>query len=136
LITVPIVSRIILKKVNPEKSVRFSKMVTGLVDVFILSILNKQPQTGYGIRKILDKKMNVKVSYGLLYPILHILENASYIEGKWVPQSKVNNLKKKIYRITPSGSGILSNHIHYLETIISSLKQKEDMDIKIAPHSK
>lgn len=109
-------------------------MVTGLVDVFILSILNKQPQTGYGIRKILNNNMNVKVSYGLLYPILHGLENSRYIEGKWVPQSKVNNLKKKIYRITPSGGEVLKNHIRYLETIISTLKQSENIDIKVAPH--
>ncbi|MFQ6135306.1 MAG: PadR family transcriptional regulator [Nitrososphaerales archaeon] len=114
-----------------EESVRFCRIVTRLIDVFILSILNGKPQTGYGIRKVLKRTMNVQVSYGLLYPSLHNLEKIGYIEGRWVAQSKVETLQKKVYRLTPKGREALSAYLRYLQIIISKLQQTSTQDVKV-----
>ena len=113
------------------ESLRFYKMVTRLIDVFILSILNGKPQTGYSIKKVLNLTMNVQVSYGILYPSLHNLEKTGYIKGRWVAQSKVKTLQKKLYRLTPKGRNTLSTYLRYLQKITSTLQQISTQDVKI-----
>jgi len=97
-------------------------IVNQLIDVFILCILQGEPQTGYGMRRALSRTMGVKVSYGVLYPRLHKLEKMRRIVGSWIPHSKIKSMKKKIYTTTDLGISTLEMYTQVLRRVILALQ--------------
>jgi len=97
-------------------------IVNQLVDVFILCIVKEEPQTGYGVRGVLNRTVGVKMSYGVLYPRLHNLEKLGYITGNWVPHSKIKSMKKKVYTTTDAGRSALAAYMRVLNRAVLALQ--------------
>ena len=87
-------------KINKE-------LLKGSTTVLILSILNRKDMYGYEMIKEIDLLSKGIFSFkeGTLYPILHNLENASYIESYWDDSSSCR--KRKYYKITAYGKKLL-----------------------------
>ena len=83
-------------KINKE-------LLKGSTTVLILSILNRKDMYGYEMIKEIDLRSKGIFSFkeGTLYPILHNLENANYIESYWDDSN--SGRKRKYYSITESG---------------------------------
>jgi len=70
----------------------------------ILSILAQGENYGYAIiqevRRLSDERIHW--SDGMLYPVLHRLENQELVRSRWItPES---GRKRKYYRLTPKGA--------------------------------
>lgn len=87
-------------KINKE-------LLKGSTTVLILSILNRKNMYGYEMIKEIDLLSKGIFSFkeGTLYPILHNLENANYIESYWDDSS--SGRKRKYYKITNDGKKLL-----------------------------
>lgn len=87
-------------KINKE-------LLKGSTTVLILSILNRKDMYGYEMIKEINLLSKGIFSFkeGTLYPILHNLENANYIESYWDDSS--SGRKRKYYKITNDGKKLL-----------------------------
>lgn len=87
-------------KINKE-------LLKGSTTVLILSILNRKDMYGYEMIKEIDLRSKGIFSFkeGTLYPILHNLESANYIESYW--DDSTGSRKRKYYKITTSGKKLL-----------------------------
>lgn len=87
-------------KINKE-------LLKGSTTVLILSILNRKDMYGYEMIKEIDLLSKGIFSFkeGTLYPILHNLESANYIESYW--DDSAGSRKRKYYKITTSGKKLL-----------------------------
>lgn len=87
-------------KINKE-------LLKGSTTVLILSILNRKDMYGYEMIKEIDLRSKGIFSFkeGTLYPILHNLEGANYIESYW--DDSTGSRKRKYYKITTSGKKLL-----------------------------
>jgi DNA-binding PadR family transcriptional regulator len=94
-----------------------------ILDLQLLTILNKEPKSGYELRKDLHKLFDIDVSFGTLYPHLSHLIDAKLVVGEW----RVNNLgrnKKKLLALTDLGKETLRENLKRFErtaSIIQSL---------------
>ncbi|SCI78677.1 lineage-specific thermal regulator protein [uncultured Clostridium sp.] len=87
-------------KINKE-------LLKGSTTVLILSLLNRKDMYGYEMIKEMEERSKNIFSFkeGTLYPILHSLENESYIESYW--DASNGNRKRKYYKITATGKKVL-----------------------------
>lgn len=70
----------------------------------VLKILGRQgPLHGYGITTKIEAMSDdaLRVEEGSLYPALHRMEEAGWINAKWVTTQ--NNRRARLYEITRSG---------------------------------
>jgi PadR family transcriptional regulator, regulatory protein PadR len=83
----------------------------------ILSILASGEQYGYQIiRKVREASGgDVEWADGMLYPILHKLEDKGMIESYW--ETSDNGRKRKYYRILPEGHQVLAEEKNHWSTI-------------------
>ena len=76
----------------------------GALPVLVLKILARRgPLHGYGITaRIEEMSENVlRVEEGSLYPALHRMEEAGWIDARWVKTG--NNRRARVYEITTGG---------------------------------
>jgi DNA-binding PadR family transcriptional regulator len=80
-------------EINPVKT----------IDSLILSLLARKPMYGYQLIKETEEKSGgvFKFREGTLYPALHRLERAKFIQGKW--QVLPKGQQRKYYFITEKG---------------------------------
>jgi len=75
----------------------------GTLDLVLLKILSLAPQHGYGlasrIQQITDDAL--RVEEGSLYPALHRMEQAGWVEAEW--QLTDNSRRARVYRLTRAG---------------------------------
>ena len=73
----------------------------------LLCLIAQQPMYGYQIIKELGRKSKGYFEFkeGTLYPVLHRLEKAGLISGKW--QVLPSGRQRKYYHITAEGSHAL-----------------------------
>jgi DNA-binding PadR family transcriptional regulator len=94
-----------------------------ILDLQLLTILNKEPKSGYELRKDLHRLFDIDVSFGTLYPHISHLIDAKLVVGEW----RVNNLgrnKKKLLALTDLGRDTLRENLKRFErtaSIIQSL---------------
>ena len=83
------------------------EVLKGHIDTIILSLLLKKDMYGYEMIKEIDLRSKGIFSFkeGTLYPILHNLESANYIESYW--DDSTGSRKRKYYKITTSGKKLL-----------------------------
>jgi len=75
----------------------------GTLDLLILKALSLGPMHGWAIsERIHDvSRETLQIPQGSLYPALHRLERAGWIDAKWDRSEKGQHVR--VYRITPSG---------------------------------
>lgn len=75
----------------------------GTLDLMVLKVLARGPEHGYGItlrvKQLSDDALQVEE--GSLYPALHRMEQAGWIEPEWKPSE--NKRRAKYYHLTPKG---------------------------------
>jgi len=73
------------------------------LELLILKTLARGPNHGFGIALHVEQSSSelLRVEEGSLYPALHRLERAGYIEAEW--QVTQNGRKARVYRVTKPG---------------------------------
>ena len=89
----------------------------------VLSILSQRSSYGYEIIKkvhaLSDQQMDWKD--GMLYPVLHKMENEGLIESFW--KSADTGRKRKYYRIKARGKAILETQKRHWQLVSNVLNQ-------------
>ena len=100
---------------------RPADLVQGTLDLLILKTLALEPMHGWAIAQRLAQRSGdqLKVSQGSLYPSLHKLEQAGWIEAEWKPSE--NNRRAKFYRLTTSGKKALKAETAEWERLSSAI---------------
>jgi transcriptional regulator len=82
---------------------RPTDLVQGTLDLLILKILALQPMHGWAIGERMKQmsKETLQVGPGSLYPALHKLEQAGWIEAEW--SFNEDKRRVKFYSITKEG---------------------------------
>ena len=73
------------------------------LELLVLKTLARAPNHGFGIALHIEQSSSelLRVEEGSLYPALHRLEKAGYIEAEW--KMTENQRKARVYRITRPG---------------------------------
>ena len=82
----------------------------GTLDLMILTILDREPNHGYGISQRLTALSHneFRVNPGSLFPSLYRLEQDGKLKAEW--RTSENNRRAKYYRVTASGQRQLKQH--------------------------
>ncbi|AFS79344.1 HTH-type transcriptional regulator, PadR family [Gottschalkia acidurici 9a] len=88
------------------------EIMKGSVDIFILSIIEKQDSYGYEIAKCIKEKSEglYSIGEGTLYPALKRMEGRELVESYWKDDELTG--KRKYYRITDKGKQELNERIY------------------------
>ncbi len=78
-------------------------LLQGTLDLLILKTLALGPMHGWGISQRIQQTSDdvLRVNQGSLYPALHRLESAGWIEAEW--GASENNRQAKFYKLTRAG---------------------------------
>ncbi|MDX1577183.1 MAG: helix-turn-helix transcriptional regulator [Gemmatimonadota bacterium] len=71
-------------------------------EILVLAGLREGPKHGYQVALDIEERSGgaFEVGHGTLYPILHQMEEAGLIDGRW---SREGGRRRKEYEITPAG---------------------------------
>jgi PadR family transcriptional regulator, regulatory protein PadR len=81
----------------------------GSLDLLVLKILSKRPRLhGYAIMTAIEEISGevLRVEEGSLYPALHRMEEAGWIQAEWV--TKDTGRRARVYDLTAAGKKQLS----------------------------
>lgn len=83
-------------------------LISGSTSMLLLRLLEEKDMYGYEMIETLEKKSNnvFTLKAGTLYPLLHSLEEKSYLTSY---EDEVNGKTRKYYSITKSGRKYLKN---------------------------
>ena len=89
----------------------------------ILSILSEGENYGYAIIKRVHELSNGQMQWtdGMLYPVLHRLEDQKLIQSKW--RTSETGRKRKYYKINKKGTKALKEQQNQWEVVYSTLRQ-------------
>jgi PadR family transcriptional regulator, regulatory protein PadR len=76
----------------------------GALDLLVLKILSRRPRLhGYAIMTAIQGMSDevLRVEEGSLYPALHRMEEAGWIQAEWI--TKENGKRARIYELTRTG---------------------------------
>ena len=78
------------------------------LELLILKTLSRGPNHGFGIALHIEQSSSelLRVEEGSLYPALHRLEKAGYIQAEWQMTEKAR--KARVYQLTKTGRERLS----------------------------
>lgn len=83
-------------------------LISGSTSMLLLRLLEDKDMYGYEMIETLEKKSNnvFTLKAGTLYPLLHSLEEKSYLTSY---ESEVNGKMRKYYSITKNGKKFLKS---------------------------
>lgn len=70
----------------------------------VLDLISREPMHGYGILKYLEEEFNIKLSPGLLYPVLRRIVGMGFATAS---ETSIGGKKAIVYEITPAGREFL-----------------------------
>ena len=88
----------------------------------VLSILAESDSYGYAILKRVKELSGGRMEWtdGMLYPVLHRLEEQKLIRARWVTSE--NGRKRKYYRLSPQGTRALESEREEWSAVHATLK--------------
>ncbi|MCY2959139.1 MAG: helix-turn-helix transcriptional regulator [Planctomycetota bacterium] len=88
----------------------------------VLAILARGENYGYAIIQEVRERSNGRVEWteGMLYPVLHRLEEQKLIRARWVVGE--SGRKRKYYRLSPQGSKSLASDREEWNAVHGTLK--------------
>lgn len=97
------------------------EFLQGTLDLLILRTLLIAPSHGHAIAKHIQRTSEdlLKVETGSLYPALHRLEAAGWIDAKWETSEK--GKRAKYYRLLPRGKKHLAREQSKWETFARAM---------------
>jgi len=98
------------------------ELLKGFVDIYILIILKKGSNYGYGINKCIKvvSEGSCEINEATLYIALKRLESKKFIKSYY--ENTKFNTKRKYYSLTDDGKGELKNNICDFENINKLIK--------------
>jgi len=103
------------KAITPRFRQRFAK---AFLDMLVLRMLQEQPLWGYKIISQIHKNYEVKVGYGIMYPLLNSLEKEGFIKSRLEFRGK---RKRKVYEVTPKGANLIKEYHNFLKEQLQML---------------
>ncbi len=103
---------------TPSKIWR-ERFVKTSLDLVILGLLKEKERWGYEINMQIKDKLDVYLSAGTLYPLLHELEEKGFIEGIWEADK---GRGRRIYRISPKGEEFLTTGERALDDFLKRIR--------------
>lgn len=93
----------------------------GSAELLILALLEEQERHGYQISQLIAERSDGAITFHAtsLYPTLYRLEDKGLIEGRWV--EKAGTRRRRYYRLTPGGRGVLAKQRAVWETFSAAL---------------
>src|SRR5687768_15332728 len=90
---------------------RRATLLQGTLDLLILKALSTGELHGLGVARRVEQLTGgtFDVKPGSLFPALHRLEQAGWLESSWGPSQ--NNRRAKYYRLSRSGRGQLETEV-------------------------
>jgi len=88
-----------------------------LLDIQILTLINKEPAWGYKIKKQIEASSGLKIRHGALYPLLKKLEDKGLIKS----QKQQGKRTRKVYTTTEKGKTYIET---YYNTIVEQMQDK------------
>ncbi|ESQ74218.1 PadR family transcriptional regulator [Asticcacaulis sp. AC402] len=94
----------------PDKSPesRRTQLYKGVLELALLSLLDRGPQYGLRILDELRDGAGLDLAEGTLYPLLHRLEKAGFIQAEWRHEASASH-PRKYYGLTPAGATDLAD---------------------------
>lgn len=88
----------------------------------VLAILARGENYGYAIIQEVRERSNGRLEWteGMLYPVLHRLEDQKLIRARWVVGE--SGRKRKYYRLSPQGTRVLESERADWTAVHSTLK--------------
>ena len=99
----------------------------------MLSLLHTKPLTGYELRKSIKASFNHEISFGTLYPNLASLERLGLIQGRWVSLGENQLRRKRIFTLTDTGRGFLSENLEKLHKLTESMQRMNLVSVSSTP---
>jgi DNA-binding PadR family transcriptional regulator len=84
-----------------------------VIDIQLLYLVHKGPVSGYDLRRNMQKRFKVRLSYGTIYPHLRNFERRNFVLGSWSTKTNGRS-RKKIYTITQNGEVMLRESLSTL----------------------
>jgi DNA-binding PadR family transcriptional regulator len=93
----------------------------------VLSILAEGESYGYAIIQRVKELSDGKIQWtdGMLYPVLHWLEDQGYVRGEW--RKAESGRKRKYYSLKPPGKQALRERQEQWRVVNSALNQLWDI---------
>jgi len=104
--------------------VRFDReLLKGNTATVVLAILAEGPLHGYQIAKVMRQRSDgaLQLGQGVLYPILHRLEDRGLIAGEW--EQRTGTPSRKRYAITRAGRAELRAKRHEWAAFAEAMAQ-------------
>lgn len=103
-----------------EESAFFSGL-DRLIDIQLLYLIHQGSASGYDLRRIMQRRFHVTLSYGTIYPHLKNFERRRLAIGTW-GQRTDRRSRKKIFAITDKGKATLQKCLAELATMNEELR--------------
>ena len=96
-------------------------LLQGTLDLLILKTLARGAMHGWGISQRIQQMSDdvLRVNQGSLYPALHRLEAAGWIDSEW--GASENNRQAKFYRLTKTGQRQLRDETAHWEIMAGAV---------------
>ena len=75
----------------------------GSAELLVMALIEERARHGYEIGRLIEQRSDGAIAYHVasLYPTLYRLEEAGFIEGKWV--EKAGQRRRRYYKLTAKG---------------------------------
>ena len=96
----------------------------GSLDLLVLKILSRRPGLhGYAIMSAIKECSSdvLRADEGSLYPALHRMEEAGWLQPKWITEDKGRRLR--VYRLTAEGRKQLSTEESRWQAVTSAVNR-------------
>ena len=97
------------------------ELLKGNTETLLLFLLTEKPMYGYQIVKEIENRSQGYFQFkeGTLYPALHRLEKAGWVDGIWGEAS--TGAPRRYYSITAKGEGVLKERLQEWERFSSAV---------------
>jgi DNA-binding PadR family transcriptional regulator len=97
-------------------------LVAASATPLVLAILSEGESYGYAIIKRVEELSEGELRWtdGMLYPVLHRLERAGYVEATWGKSE--SGRRRKYYRLTKRGTAELADQRRQWQIVTSTLR--------------
>ena len=99
------------------------ELVAASAEPLILSLLSQSESYGYAIIQDIKARSRDQIQWtdGMLYPVLHWLEDRRMVRGRW--ETADSGRKRKYYSIQPAGRQTLREQKEQWMAVTSTLNQ-------------
>lgn len=104
------------------------ELVAASAEPLILSLLAKGESYGYAIIQEIKVRSRDQMQWtdGMLYPVLHRMENKGWIKSRWAESE--NGRKRKYYSLKKDGKQALEKHHeqwNIVHSVLSGLRKEQ-----------